>query len=279
MSDQVDTRSRTHPERVHFVIPAFNEVENIPFLLSNIRKFMRFFGEDYRVIVVDDGSTDGTAEAVREAVEGRRRVQAEVVTHETNKGPGAAFRTGFHRVLEDAEDIDFVVTIEADNTSDLCVLNRMLDRARRGNELVLASVYGSGRVVGAPFSRRVLSWCANMLIKIVFGFWGLTTFSSFFRLYRVDLLRRGFAAYGDGLIQEQGFVCMVEVLVKLHRMGCEITEVPMLLDSNIRRGDSKMKIVKTTLSYLRVMRRLALGRGPRPEQAPAVEMADRSPAT
>jgi dolichol-phosphate mannosyltransferase len=239
---------------VFFLIPAYNEAENLRYLLPNIRRFMLAFHYKYRVVVVDDGSSDGTAEVVREHHD-LHGIPARAIVHAQNKGPGGAFLTGFQAILEEARDEDLVVTIEADNTSDLCVLHRMIERSDRGFDLVLASVYGGGRIIGAPTSRLVLSACANAVMKFTFQIKGLSTFSSFFRVHKVSMLRAAFARWGDDFVSERGFVCAVEMFLKLHAMGFRIGEVPMLLDSNIRIGDSKMKVLRNVRDYARVISR------------------------
>jgi len=260
------------PRRVLFVVPAYDEWENVPFLLRNLAGFARFSGEQVAVIVVDDGSTDGTAEVAEEVGRSIEELDVHVVRHGTNRGPGAAFRTGIRAALSRASDDDFIVTIEADNTSDVLLVPKMIDRAERGADLVLATVYGAGRIVGAPLLRRVLSSGANTLVKLRFGLRGITTFSSFFRLHRAALLRDAQDTYGSSLITETGFVCMVELLVKLKRMGARMDEVPMLLDARVRRGGSKMKVLRTVQTYLRILRGIA-GPAPEAEPAPRVDVA------
>ena len=244
----------------YFLIPAYNEAENLHYLLPNIRRFMEAFHYPYDITVVDDGSSDGTAAVVDEHCE-VHGIPARAVIHPVNKGPGAAFATGFRSILERADDRDRIITVEADNTSDLAVLNRMLMRADRGYDLVLASVYGGGRIIGAPISRLALSWCANQLMKGIFNMKEINTFSSFFRVHRARIIREAFECYGDNFVSEPGFVCAVEMLIKLHHMGVSIAEVPMLLDSNIRIGDSKMKIARNVRAYLRVIGRHKLPGG------------------
>src|SRR3954465_15008384 len=108
---------------MYIVIPAFNERDTIPPLLDDLRA--RTAGLDARVVVVDDGSTDGTAGEVERRGAG---VPVRLVRHSVNQGLGAAVRSGFAAVLEEAEDDDPVVTIEADTTSDLDDLPAMLER-------------------------------------------------------------------------------------------------------------------------------------------------------
>ena len=99
---------------IRFVIPAYNEVENVPRLLERLVPVARRLGA--RVIIVDDGSTDGTAELVRELAED---VHLAVVRHTTNQGLGVAINSGLRAALSESADDDAIVTMEADTTSDL----------------------------------------------------------------------------------------------------------------------------------------------------------------
>jgi dolichol-phosphate mannosyltransferase len=81
------------------------------------------------------------------------------------------------------------------------------------------------------------------------------TVSSFFRVYRVSLLRAGLAHYGDDLIREEGFACKAELLVKLSALDARVAEVPVDLDAARRIGKSRMKIAPTMMAYGRLMMR------------------------
>jgi dolichol-phosphate mannosyltransferase len=228
-------------EQLFFVVPAYNEAENLPHLLANLARIERFFDTRATIIVVNDGSTDNTLCLLKEY---ERDMRLLVLTHSQNSGPGKAFDTGFRRVLAEAGDDDVVVSIEADNTSDLCVLGRMIDRLNRGHDVVLASVYGNGKIVGAPLSRRLLSFAANGVMKLAFRIPEINTFTSFFRAYRCSALRALYDHYGDQAIQEKGFTCMLEILLKFHRMRLNLAQVPVLLDGKMRIGESRMKVVR-----------------------------------
>ena len=237
-------------DNIYFVIPAYNEADNLPYLIESIIRVGRFFDISPAIVVVDDASTDGTIDVLRLY---QREVNLTILTHEKNLGPGAAFRSGFSHLLSLLHDNDIVVTIEADNTSDLCVLGKMVELVNREYDVVLANVYGTGRIVGAVLSRRFISFWSNLLMKIVFRIHGVDTYTSFFRTYRGTALRRLFLVYGEDAITEKGFTCMLEILVKFNMLGMRIGQVPMLLDSKIRIGESKMKVIgniKATLSLL-----------------------------
>ena len=240
-----------------FVVPAFNEQDNLPRLLRDLEGRPDIFKLGSRVIIVDDGSTDGTAD-LAEQYDGPLTV--EVVRLGENRGPGAAFRAGFEAALAGCDDEALVVTIEADTTSDLDVLPLMLERARRDADLVLASVHGGGRMINVGFIRRTLSRCAGTVVRLALGI-DARTVSSFFRVYRASLLRAGTAHFGDDLIRERGFACKAELLAKLSALGARVEEVPVDLDASRRVGDSKMRVGETLAGYWRLVARARFAKG------------------
>jgi dolichol-phosphate mannosyltransferase len=234
---------------VTFVIPVFNEIANIGRCLDDLAASANTLGlTDATVIVVDDGSTDGTAAAAEDlGVD----LQVVVLRHEVNRGPGHAFGTAFEHLAGSLGKDDFIVTMEGDNTSRIDVLPRMLRRLGEGDDVVLASpyMYGGGILHTRP-TRIFMSHVANTIVKEVLGVHGLLTVSSFFRVYRVEALARLQAAYGNRVIERAGFESMVEVIMKMTYLGFAISEVPMILDTSLRAGSSKLRVGRTATGYL-----------------------------
>jgi dolichol-phosphate mannosyltransferase len=245
---------------IHVLVPLYNEEPNVPGLLAGVRACLEPLGVPFRVLVVDDGSTDRTAEACRRAAGPELRL--EILVHPRNAGPGAAFRTGFLHLLREADPLDLVVTLEGDTTSDPGILPRMLHRVwEEGDHVVLASCYlFGGGIRGTRAHRVLLSHFANGLVKTTMGLSGLATLSSFYRVYQVSALRAMHARWGDAFITTRGFECMVEVLYRAARLGLRVSEVPMVLDGARREGRSKMRVLRTSLAYLRLAGRALLGR-------------------
>lgn len=239
-----------------FIVPAFNEVANLPRLLADLEQRPEIFFDGSCVIVVDDGSSDGTAD-LAESYDGP--LPLSVVRLGTNQGPGAAFRAGFAAALDACHDEALVVTLEADTTSDLDALPQMLERARRDADLVLASVHGGGHMINVGFVRRTLSRGAGYVVRAALGI-DARTVSSFFRVYRASLLRAGVAHFGDGLIREQGFACKAELLAKLTSLGARVDEIPVDLDASRRIGESKMRVGETLAGYWRLVARTRFAR-------------------
>jgi dolichol-phosphate mannosyltransferase len=233
-----------------FVIPAFNEEENVPRLLRDLEARPMLW-EGGHVVLVDDGSSDGTVE-VAQAYDGP--VPLILVRQIRNQGAGRAFDRGFRFALELCDEDDLVVTLESDTTSDLDALEEMLARADAGADVVLASVHAGGEMVGAGRRRERLSRAASFAVRVTAGI-DARTVSSFFRVYRSAVLRAAYEHHGDTFIRESGFACKAEILGKLSRMGATVEEVPVDLDASRRIGESKLKVLPTMAGYTRLMAR------------------------
>jgi len=233
---------------IYFLVPVFNESENLKELSKNLISVLPEKEKFY--VFVDDCSTDDTIKQIESLFPSN---QLEVITKEKNAGPGDSFNKGFDWVLNNStNDNDHIVTVEGDNTSDLDILPIMIENSKMGFGLVLASVYAQGAGFDKTSAfRKIISFLANMLFRAIFNL-KVLTMSSFYRVYSVGLLKRVKSKFTN-IIDEKGFICMLEVLLKSIKCDAKIIEVPMVLKSDKRVGKSKMKIFKTTLSYLKFL--------------------------
>jgi dolichol-phosphate mannosyltransferase len=234
-----------------FVIPALDEEANLPRVLAELEARSELWSPDGLVLVVDDGSTDGTADI---ADNWPGPLPARALRLGENLGPGAAFRHGFREALAIASPDALIVTLEADSTSDLDALELMLELAADRADVVLASVHGGGQMLNTSWTRRLLSAGASHATRRALGL-DARTVSSFFRVYRAAALRKGFEVHGASLILETGFACKAEILMKLDRLGARVAEVPVSLDSARRIGTSKMPLLRTAAAYGRLYKR------------------------
>jgi dolichol-phosphate mannosyltransferase len=265
---------------IRFVIPAYNERENIPQLMADLAPVARDLGA--RVIFVDDGSTDGTAEAIAAHSDS---LHLAVVRHQVNRGLGTAINSGLRAALGESQDDDAIVMLEADNTSDLSDLPLMLERFREGNDVVLASVYApGGRILGVAPWRLAASKAVSNVFRYTGGLHEIHTLSSLYRVYRAGTLRRAAETYGYLLVREPGFAANVELLLKLYNAGARVAEVPTVNDWSRRLGSSKMSLRPTVLAYGRLMAAHLVGRIQPPPISPlgseehAARAAERPPA-
>jgi dolichol-phosphate mannosyltransferase len=237
---------------LYVIVPMLNEAENLPTLIDSMRRMTVELPPSLspRFVIVDDGSTDGTGTTAERLATGLDLI---VLRHRTRSGPGRAFATGFTHLAGRLSAEDYVATMEGDNTSRLELLSTMFVRMREGYDVILASpyLYGGG-IEHTTVWRVVLSRIANVFVKEVLGLTGLATVSSFYRLYCGSAILNLQRCYGPGIVERAGFECMVELLLKMVFMRITISEVPMTLDTSLRAGKSKMKVVRTILGYMRL---------------------------
>lgn len=217
--------------RVLVIVPTYDERENLPGALDRLRTHV----PDADVLVVDDGSPDGTGELAEkiseaEAVGGRQRVH---VLHRAGKlGLGTAYVAGFGWALERGYDV--VVEMDADGSHRAEDLPRIL-AALTGADLVLGSRWvPGGSVLNWPVSRHVLSRGANTYTRIVLGI-PLRDATGGFRAYRAGLL--GQLDLDD--VASQGYCFQVDMAWRAVRTGARVVEVPITFVER-ELGQSKM---------------------------------------
>jgi len=233
---------------IYFLIPVYNEALNLQLLAENLKNSIP--SQEKFFVFVDDGSIDNSSTIITKEFYGFDYI---ILGDGKNHGPGFSFNLGFEWILEHSHDItDKIVTMEADNTSDIELLDKMIIISDLDYDLVLASVYAQGGgFQKTNFFRRFISFIANMVFRSIFNI-KILTLSSFYRVYKISLIGEIKSKYIN-IISESGFISMLEILIKAIKVNAKIIEVPMKLMSANRKGKSGMKIMKNTLSYLRFL--------------------------
>lgn len=242
-------------------LPAYNEERSLPALLERCVPVAHLLEQDGRrlaVVVVDDGSHDRTIEV---ALAFRDRMSIEVVPHEVNQGLGAALRTCLRSALERAGENDTIATMDADNTHDPSLLPAMWRHLEdTPGDVVIASRYvPGGDEIGLTPLRKVLSRGASSLLRLTVPVRGARDYTCGYRVYRSATLRRAADQWKDRLVEESGFTCMAEVLLKLGRGGARILEWPLVLRYDLKEGASKMKVMRTIIRYFALAWRVRTG--------------------
>jgi dolichol-phosphate mannosyltransferase len=242
---------------IHVMLPAFNEADALPQMFDELDQTFRQHGWKYQVTVVDDGSTDDTAKLVRRA---SQSMPVSLISHSRNLGLAAAMRTGLSSVVRDANPRDIIVTMDSDNTHPIGLLPRMIEQVYAGHDVVVASRFcRQSRVMGVSLTRRMTAITAALLFNVIFPIRGIRDYTCGYRVYRAETIRNAFKSYGDKFVSEEGFSCMVDILLKLSRLNMIFGEVPMILRYDKKVGDSKMPVGKTISATLRLAARRRLG--------------------
>jgi len=213
------------------VVPTYNEVENVAELLARVRKATAAL--DLEVLVVDDGSPDGTADAV-EAI-GREHGGVHVLRRTSKDGLGAAYRAGFRWGL--ARGFDVLMEMDADLSHDPADIPRLLaaldDGA--GADAVIGSRYvPGGSIPRWAFHRRMLSRGGNVFAAVVLGL-PVHDATAGFRAYRAWLL----GTIDLDHIRADGYGFQIEMTWRARRAGARLAEVPIAFTDRTA-GTSKM---------------------------------------
>lgn len=212
-------------EAVTVVIPTYNERENLPHMAAAVLL------HGYRLIVVDDGSPDGTGDIADSIA---RDVDRMSVLHRTTKeGLGPAYAAGFDRALADGAEV--VVEMDADFSHNPTDLPRLVRGIEEGADLVIGSRYvEGGDTPDWPLSRRLISRGGNLWVRLMLGM-PVRDATAGFRAYRAAALRQ--LPYREARASGYGF--QVEMAWRAYQAGHDIREIPIVFRDR-ELGKSKM---------------------------------------
>ena len=215
------------PDKALIIVPTYNERENIERLIE------RALFQDARleILVVDDGSPDGTGAVVQGIAAVNPRVH--LLPRASKLGLGTAYLAGFRWALE--RDYALILEMDADFSHDPVHLPQFLDAARDA-DLVVGSRYQQGRVtvVNWPIARLILSYCANIYARRITGLklWDAT---GGFKCFRREVL----AAINLDDVRSNGYAFQIEMSFRAWRKGFRIVEIPIVFVDRSE-GSSKM---------------------------------------
>jgi dolichol-phosphate mannosyltransferase len=231
-------------------LPAHNEEIAIQRLFPIFESLIAR-GQRLHIIVYNDGSTDRTGKIAREWA---AKIPLILLETARNQGLGAGLRGLVKYVVDRGFKDDVLVIMDCDDTHDPHQIETMVEHINQGCDIVIASRFRSGALTrGVPVIRRLTALGAMALCKSLNSVPGVLDYTSGYRAYRLSLLRAASARYGDGLITEPGFACMVELLLKLSTLKPRVAEIPLLLRYDLKATDSKMDITSNITRLLKLI--------------------------
>jgi dolichol-phosphate mannosyltransferase len=235
---------------IWILLPAYNEEASVARLLPKLAAALDGQADGYHIVAVDDGSTDQTADLLEQHAQ---VYPLTVVTHPLNRGLGETERDGFEFIAWRCAPDDVIVRLDADDTHEPELLPRLLDKLQEGYDVVNTSRFrpGGGQT-GVTTYRAFISRAANLFMLAIFRIPGIRDYSCGFRAYRGRVIQDAVRVYGNNFIQLRGlgFTSTLEMVVKLHLLGCRFAEVPFQLRYDQKMSPSKMVSSITTLGYL-----------------------------
>ena len=215
-------------DRKIVIIPTYNEKENI----ENIIRAVFALEGDYNILVIEDGSPDGTAAIVK-------RLQEEfserlfMIERQGKLGLGTAYITGFKWSVE--HKYDYIFEMDADFSHNPADLPRLYEACRDGADLAIGSRYCNGiSVINWPIGRVIMSYYASVYVRTVLGMKVFDTTAGF-KCYR----RRVLETIDLVKVRMKGYGFQIEMKYSTYKLGFTIKEVPIIFVDR-KEGTSKM---------------------------------------
>jgi glycosyltransferase involved in cell wall biosynthesis len=185
--------------------PAHNEVDNIGTLVETTDKTLSTLVEDYEILVINDGSTDGTRELLDDLAQKVPRLRP--IHHEVNQGYGGAVRTGFSQASK-----ELIFFSDGDGQFDIREISKFLAEIENYDAILGYRINRRD-----PFHRKVFARCWGLLIRILFGF-KVRDLDCAFKMFQQKIL--------EGIrIEAGGAMITVELLAKLNRKGFRFKQI------------------------------------------------------
>ena len=214
------------------ILPTYNEAENVRAIAAAAGEVLAGAAPDgFRILIVDDGSPDGTGELADELAAEHEWVQ---VLHRSEKnGIGPAYLAGFSHALE--HGAGYVMEMDSDFSHDPADLARLLQAVYDGADLALGSRYvPGGGVSDWGLLRRVISEGGSTYARLVLGL-KVRDLTGGFKCFRREVLE---AIHFDG-VRSQGYAFQVELTYRAVQAGFKVVEVPIVFRDR-QHGQSKM---------------------------------------
>ena len=212
------------------IIPTYNEKENV----ENIVRAVLALEHGFHILIIDDGSPDGTAEIVKRLQKEEFPDELHLVERTGKLGLGTAYIAGFKWAIEHGDD--FIFDMDADFSHDPKDLQRLYDAcSKEGFDLAIGSRYVSGvNVVNWPMGRVLMSYYASKYVRLVTGV-PIHDTTAGFKCYRRKVLE----TIDLDAIRFKGYAFQIEMKFTAFKLGFKIKEVPVIFVNRVL-GTSKM---------------------------------------
>ncbi len=210
------------------IIPTYNEKENIETIIERV--FSLYNTVD--ILIVDDNSPDGTGQIVQK-LQDKYPQRLHLLHREEKNGLGTAYIAGFQWAL--SQHYQFIIEMDADFSHNPKHIQRLLDKAKQGTDLVVGSRYTrNGKIQDWPLDRRILSFGGSLYARLMTGM-------------RIKDLTSGFVCYNRATLEKIdlnkissiGYSFQIEMKYAAHRLGQQLDEVPITFRDR-EFGESKM---------------------------------------
>lgn len=222
-------------EEASVIVPTYNEREGIPQVIESLQSLRKQHGNQWEIIIVDDGSTDGTPELIKNLQD------VVLVRHPFNRGYGAAIKTGIRHAKYNT-----LIISDADGTYPVYDIPRMLAQLSKSDMVVGARGNNDSNI---PLARRPAKWMLNKLANYLTGI-KIPDLNSGFRAMKKDVVMKFIHLLPDGF----SFTTTITLAMLTNDYAVEFIPI----EYKMRSGRSKIRPIRDTLNFLQLIIRTVL---------------------
>jgi dolichol-phosphate mannosyltransferase len=249
---------------IKIIFSALNEEGNLKKFLTNISQEMQLLQREFQIIACLDGSSDDSEKILRDYAE---FAPVKILPLKNTRGLGLAYKRLFLDVVKNSADDDLVISLDADNTHDPQQMSEMIKHfeAQELDVLVASRFFKVSVVDDFPLHRKFISKSTSLILQNLFPIKKISgeklqDYTSGYRVYKVEKLKKLYAGRKENFITEPEFTYTCEFLIKLSQLGCKIDELPISYDYGKKIGKSKLRILRNFWRLMVMLVNLAIQR-------------------
>jgi dolichol-phosphate mannosyltransferase len=236
------------------ILCALNEEENLKKLIVNLAVQLKDFADGFEIIICIDGSNDASFELLTNF---QKNYPIKILPIKNVRGLGGACNRVYLSAIENAQDEDLIIYLDSDNTHNPNQILSMLESFKLNNlDVLIASRFCDKSTMKTfPLHRKLISIVASIVLSNLVGFKKISgkkllDYTSGFRIYKAQKIKKLQEIYGDKLIAEPDFTSTCEIILKLGRLNCRIDEFALFYDYDQKIGKSKLRIFRNSCNLL-----------------------------
>ncbi len=224
---------------------------------KHLTKLSQAIQENHSLLILDDGSTDNSKTIVKEFA---KKMPIHILEHNPNKGLSTTLNDLFYAAAQKLDDNDILIIMDSDDTHDPKYIQEIITCITNGANFVVLSRYQKeSKEVGYAFYKRFLSATLNTALKILFPIPSLRDYTSGYRGFKGDLVKKLAQKYPEAIITAKGFAGMAEIMLKLRAFDLTIHEIPFIYRYDLKQGTSKLRLGITIKEYGKVILKAKFG--------------------
>ncbi len=228
-------------KKIAIATPTYNEAQNIELLIAGLEKVCQKFPDlSFMLLVIDDNSPDGTANAAKQAAKKLtiKNFAVEVLSRAKKEGIGKAYIHGLTELIK--RDFDYIIQIDADLQHNPKYIGDLIREARAGRDFVTTSRYmPGGKIIGWGLHRRLLSRGGNIYTRLFLGS-KITDYTNGLNMFSAELLKK----IDINSLSSAGYGFFIELKYRALQHAKNFTQIPITLTG---RQHGQSKITKNTI--------------------------------